>query len=50
MTRPTFIAGPRLWPVVPDDAAYIYALRIDPRYNTHLSPVVAWMRVHGVEL
>jgi RimJ/RimL family protein N-acetyltransferase len=41
MTRPFPIEGPRLRlrPVVPDDAAYIYALRTDPRYNTHLSPV-----------
>jgi len=41
MTRPTPIEGPqlRLRPVVPDDAAYIHAVRTDPRYNTHLSPV-----------
>lgn len=41
MTRPVSIDGTRLRlrPVVPDDAAYIHALRTDPRYNTHLSPV-----------
>lgn len=41
MTRPLPIEGPRLRlrPVVPDDAAYIHALRTEPRYNTHLSPV-----------
>jgi len=41
MTRPASIDGPRLRlrPVVLDDAAYIHALRTDPRYNMHLSPV-----------
>lgn len=41
MTRPAPIDGPRLRlrPVVPEDAAYIHALRTDPRYNAHLSPV-----------
>jgi len=41
MNRPHPIEGPRLRlrPVVPDDAAYIHALRTDPRYNAHLSPV-----------
>lgn len=35
------VTGPqlRLRPVVPDDAAYLHALRTDPCYNTHLSPV-----------
>lgn len=39
--RPFPVEGPRLRlrPVVPDDAAYIHALRTDPRYNMHLSPV-----------
>lgn len=41
MTCPTLIEGPylRLRPVASDDAAYIHALRTDPRYNAHLSPV-----------
>lgn len=41
LSRPLPIEGPRLRlrPVVPGDAAYIHALRTDPRYNTHLSPV-----------
>lgn len=38
---PTFVDGPqlRLRLVTPDDAAYLHALRTDPRYNMHLSPV-----------
>jgi len=41
MTRPAPIEGRhlRLRPVAPDDAPYIHALRTDPRYNAHLSPV-----------
>jgi len=41
MTRPLPIEGPhlRLRSVASDDAAYIHALRTDPRYNAHLSPV-----------
>lgn len=39
--RPIAVEGPRLRlrPVTVDDAAYIHALRTDPRYNTYLSPV-----------
>jgi len=38
---PTSVDGPRLRLrlVEPGDAAYLYDLRTDPRYNTHLSPV-----------
>lgn len=41
MSRPHPLEGYllRLRPVVRDDAAYIHALRTDPRYNTYLSPV-----------
>jgi hypothetical protein len=41
LTRPLPVEGRRLHlrPVVPNDAAYMHALRTDPRYNTHLSPV-----------
>lgn len=35
------MTGPRLRlrPVTPEDAAFIHALRTDPAYNAHLSPV-----------
>ena len=38
---PTSVDGPqlRLRLVTPDDAAYLHALRTDPHYNAHLSPV-----------
>jgi len=41
LTRPLPIEGRRLHlrPVAPNDATYMHALRTDPRYNTHLSPV-----------
>lgn len=41
MNRPDPLEGflLRLRPVALEDAAYIHALRSDPRYNTHLSPV-----------
>jgi RimJ/RimL family protein N-acetyltransferase len=32
-------ANVRLRPVVPQDAAFIHGLRVDPAYNAHLSPV-----------
>lgn len=41
VTTPPTVEGIflRLRPVEPDDAAYVYRLRTDPRYNAHLSPV-----------
>lgn len=48
LSRPLPIEGPRLRlrPVVPDDAANFHALYTDPRYNTHLSPVVGRVEAH----